>query len=50
MFQNRFLVSYICSSIVVKNLDDTAFHTLIFLFQVNDAIKESPLPPGKKTT
>ena len=40
MFQNRFLASYICSSIVVKNLDDTAFHTLIFLFQVNDAIKE----------
>ena len=33
-----------------KNLGDTTFHTLIFLFLVNDAIQESPLPPGKKTT
>ena len=41
---------YICSSTVEKNLRDTAFHTLIFLFQVNAAIKESPLPLGKKTT
>ena len=26
------LASYICSSTVEKNLGDTAFHTLIFLF------------------
>ena len=27
-----FLANYICSSTVEKNLGDTAFHTLIFLF------------------
>ena len=29
---SNFLVSYICSSTVEKNLGDKAFHTLIFLF------------------
>ena len=50
MFQNRFSVRHICSSTVEKNLGDTTFHTLIFLFLVNDAIQESPLSPGKKKT